>query len=92
MVGTMVLFNWILLCYDATPAGRRALHCGAALAQRLQAETHLLSILFATELMMPKISVNTFLPVAIATGHGDVSGQAVFWRRSVPFRISRAAR
>lgn len=28
--------------------------------------------------MMPKISVNTLLPVAIATGHGDVSGQAVF--------------
>src|SRR5471032_3634538 len=25
-------------------------------------------VLFATELMMPEISVNTFLPVAIATG------------------------
>lgn len=41
----MVPFNRILLCYDATPEGRRALRCGAALARQLQAETHLLSIL-----------------------------------------------
>lgn len=41
----MVPFNRILLCYDATPEGRRALRCGAALARRLEAETHLLSIL-----------------------------------------------
>jgi hypothetical protein len=34
----------ILLCYDATPEGRLALRFGAALAQQLQAETHLLSI------------------------------------------------
>lgn len=41
----MVPFNRILLCYDATPEGRRALRCGAALARQLHAETHLLSIL-----------------------------------------------
>jgi hypothetical protein len=41
---TMAPFNRILLCYDATPEGRLALRCGAALAQQLQAETHLLSI------------------------------------------------
>lgn len=41
----MAPFNRILLCYDATPEGRRALRCGAALARQLQAETHLLSIL-----------------------------------------------
>ncbi|KFX64402.1 MULTISPECIES: universal stress protein [Paraburkholderia] len=40
----MAPFNRILLCYDATPEGRLALRCGAALAQQLQAETHLLSI------------------------------------------------
>ncbi|OAJ52836.1 universal stress protein UspA [Paraburkholderia ginsengiterrae] len=37
-------FNRILLCYDATPEGQLALRFGAALAQQLQAETHLLSI------------------------------------------------
>ncbi|WP_235994101.1 universal stress protein [Paraburkholderia solitsugae] len=40
----MAPFNRILLCYDATPEGRLALRFGAALAQQLQAETHLLSI------------------------------------------------
>jgi hypothetical protein len=40
----MAPFNRILLCYDATPEGRLALRCGAALAQQLQTETHLLSI------------------------------------------------
>ncbi|MEM5461170.1 universal stress protein [Paraburkholderia phytofirmans] len=38
-------FDRILLCYDATPEGQHALRCGAALASRLGAETHLLSIL-----------------------------------------------
>lgn len=41
----MAPFSRILLCYEATPEGRRALRCGAALARQLQAETHLLSIL-----------------------------------------------
>ncbi|TAL92914.1 MAG: universal stress protein [Paraburkholderia sp.] len=41
----MAPFNRILLCYDGTPEGQRALRCGAALAQQLKAETHLLSIL-----------------------------------------------
>jgi nucleotide-binding universal stress UspA family protein len=44
----MAPFNRILLCYDATPEGRLALRCGATLAQQLQAETHLLSILDCT--------------------------------------------
>lgn len=37
-------FDRILLCYDATPEGQHALRCGAALAKRLGAETHLLAI------------------------------------------------
>jgi nucleotide-binding universal stress UspA family protein len=41
----MAPFDRFLLCYDATPEGRRALRCGALLAQQLHAETHLLSIL-----------------------------------------------
>ncbi|OUL96404.1 universal stress protein [Paraburkholderia hospita] len=41
----MAPFNRILLCYDGTPEGRLAMRCGAALAQQLEAETHLLSIL-----------------------------------------------
>jgi len=44
----MAPFNRILLCYDATPEGRLALRFGAALAQQLQAETHLLSIFDCT--------------------------------------------
>jgi nucleotide-binding universal stress UspA family protein len=34
----------ILLCYDSTREGRRALLQGAELAQKLEAETHLLAI------------------------------------------------
>ncbi|MGQ7932413.1 universal stress protein [Paraburkholderia sp. D1E] len=41
----MTPFDRILLCYDATPEGQRALRCGAALAKQLDAETHLLSVL-----------------------------------------------
>lgn len=41
-------FTRILLCYDATPEGQRALRCGAMLARQLQAETHLLSVLDVT--------------------------------------------
>ncbi|MGF6754170.1 universal stress protein [Paraburkholderia sp. GAS334] len=44
----MAPFNRILLCYDATPEGQLALRCGAALAQQLHAETHLLSIFDCT--------------------------------------------
>lgn len=35
-------------------------------------------VLFATELMMPEISVNTFLPVAIATGTATFLGRLFF--------------
>lgn len=41
----MTPFDRILLCYDATPEGQRALRYGAALAKQLGAETHLLSVL-----------------------------------------------
>jgi nucleotide-binding universal stress UspA family protein len=37
-------FTKILLCYDSTREGRRALIQGAELAQKLGAETHLLAI------------------------------------------------
>lgn len=39
------LFNRILLCYDATPEGQRALWSGAALAKQMDADTHLLAVL-----------------------------------------------
>jgi chloride channel protein, CIC family len=38
-------------------------------------------VLFATELMMPEISVNTFLPVAIATGTATFLGRLFFGDR-----------
>jgi nucleotide-binding universal stress UspA family protein len=40
----MAGFSRILLCYDSTREGRRALIEGAELAQKLGAETHLLAI------------------------------------------------
>jgi CIC family chloride channel protein len=38
-------------------------------------------VLFATELMLPEISVNTFLPVAIATGTATFIGRLFFGAR-----------
>jgi nucleotide-binding universal stress UspA family protein len=40
----MAAFENILLCYDSTREGRRALLQGAELAQKLGAQTHLLAI------------------------------------------------
>lgn len=37
----MSAFGRILLCYDATREGRRALRHGASLAELMNAETHL---------------------------------------------------
>jgi nucleotide-binding universal stress UspA family protein len=41
----MAPFDRILLCYDATPQGRRALTCGAALSKALHCDTHLLALM-----------------------------------------------
>jgi len=41
----MSTFNRILLCYDTTREGRRALRDGAELARLFKAETHLLAVL-----------------------------------------------
>lgn len=41
----MPAFGRILLCYDATREGRRALVHGAVLAEQFKAETHLLAVL-----------------------------------------------
>ncbi len=49
-------------------------------------------VLFATELMMPEISVNTFLPVAIATGAATFIGRLFFGARpafDVPTNLRR---
>ena len=35
-------------------------------------------VLFATELMLPEVSVNTFLPVAVATGTATFIGRLFF--------------
>jgi nucleotide-binding universal stress UspA family protein len=40
----MASYKKILLCYDGSLEGRKALRCGADLALDLQAETHLLSV------------------------------------------------
>ncbi|HEY6434511.1 MAG TPA: chloride channel protein [Acetobacteraceae bacterium] len=38
-------------------------------------------VMFATELMMPEVSVNTFLPVALSTGTATVVGRLFFGTR-----------
>src|SRR5580698_6057363 len=40
----MASYQKILLCYDGSREGRKALRCGADLALDLKAETHLLSV------------------------------------------------
>lgn len=45
-------FRRILLCYDTTREGRRALRVGADLAQQLGAETHLLAVRDNTYLLV----------------------------------------
>lgn len=40
----MASYNKILLCYDGSLEGRKALRIGANLAMDLKAETHLLSV------------------------------------------------
>lgn len=44
----MSAFNRILLCYDATREGRKALRQAAALVEQMRPETHLLAILNST--------------------------------------------
>ncbi|CAG9238730.1 Universal stress protein UspA and related nucleotide-binding proteins [Burkholderia gladioli] len=44
MEAIMASYQKILLCYDGTLEGRKALRCGADLALELKAETHLLSV------------------------------------------------
>jgi nucleotide-binding universal stress UspA family protein len=39
------MFNRVLLCYDGSPAGRRALRRGAELAILVKAQVHVLSII-----------------------------------------------
>ncbi|MDQ2763901.1 MAG: chloride channel protein, partial [Pseudomonadota bacterium] len=48
-------------------------------------------VLFATELMLPEISVNTFLPVAVATGTATFIGRLFFGTQpafSVPINLA----
>ena len=52
-------------------------------------------VLFATELMLPEISVNTFLPVAVATGTATFIGRLFFGDQpafNVPSNLARDAR
>ena len=52
-------------------------------------------VLFATELMMPEISVNTFLPVALSTGTATFIGRLFFGDRpafQIPARPCANAR
>ncbi len=62
------------------PAGERitlvAAGAGAGIAATFN--TPIGGVLFATELMLPEISANTFMPVAIATGTATVIGRIFF--------------
>jgi CIC family chloride channel protein len=62
------------------PAGQRitlvAAGAGAGIAATFN--TPIGGVMFAIELMLPEVSVNTFLPVAAATGTATFIGQLVF--------------
>ena len=77
------------------PAGRRialvAAGAGAGIASTFN--TPIGGVMFAIELMMPEVSVDTFLPVAIATGTATFIGRWFFGdapaRRFKPWRRIR---
>ena len=64
------------------PSGQRialiAAGAGAGIASTFN--TPIGGVMFAIELMMPEVSVATFLPVAIATRDRNIRGSLVLWR------------
>jgi len=64
-----------------TAEQRITLVAGAGAGIAATFNTPIGDVLFAIELMMPEISVNTFLPAAIATGTATFLGRLFFWRR-----------
>jgi CIC family chloride channel protein len=64
------------------PSGQRialiAAGAGAGIASTFN--TLIGGVMFAIELMMPEVSVATFLPVAIATRDRNIRGSLVLWR------------
>ena len=62
------------------PAGQRIILVGAGAGAGIAAtfNTPIGEVMFAIELMMPEVSVRTFLPVALATGTATFIGQFFF--------------
>ncbi|WP_227310841.1 chloride channel protein [Acidisoma cellulosilyticum] len=74
-------------------AGQRITLVGAGAGAGIAAtfNTPIGGVLFATELMLPEISVNTFLPVARATGTATFIGRLFFGTQpafDVPFNLA----
>ena len=76
------------------PPGQRialvAAGAGAGIAATFN--TPIGGVMFAIELMMPEVSVSTFLPVRDRNRRGDFRGTLVFWRSSRPFSCRRCSR
>ena len=64
----------------AMPMAQRITLVGAGAGAGIAAtfNTPIGGVMFATELMLPEVSVNTFLPVALATGTATVIGRLFF--------------
>ncbi|KAF1029520.1 MAG: hypothetical protein GAK40_00451 [Burkholderia plantarii] len=76
----MASYRKILLCYDGTLEGRKALRCGADLALELKAETHLLSVVD----MRSSIAQSAGLLTDVACGRfeetaREILGEGVDW-------------
>jgi nucleotide-binding universal stress UspA family protein len=69
----MASYQKILLCYDGTREGRKALRCGADLALDLKAETHLLSVVD----MRTSIAQSAGLLTDVACGHFEEAAREI---------------
>jgi nucleotide-binding universal stress UspA family protein len=78
------MFERVMLCYDGSPAGRRALKRGAELAILVNAKVHVLSILpaAATDAMVAANAVGQVCLVDYEAEHRQSLEESVAWLKA----------